>query len=245
MNTANNLDKSVPNHAIGEEERFKTDFYDYLDTPENSSRYTIAMDAIKRLSANRSLKILDVGCGHANIANYTDDEMEYVGIDHSQIAIEYCTEKFPNHTFVTGDAQNYLENSEPFDIIICCGFLFHNVDKNTLVRNNDKLMIEKCLSRLTSQGYLVIISPFAYSDAVGFQLFDQAKWKLNNIELVLSECKGNRVWQSMALQIGAGNRAKNQTEVPDWWTPADRGGNFNRYSGTYLGSWTLILEPKD
>lgn len=245
MSISSNGLESMPNHEIGEEERFETDFYDYLDSPENRSRYEVAIDALSRLRPNESLTILDVGCGHANIANSISDRISYIGIDHSEVAIEACRKNFPNQTFVVGDALNYLNSSDPVDAIVCCGFLFHNVDKNTLTRNDDNVLVNQCLASLKKDGLLIIISPFAYSDAEGYEMFDQASWKLKNMELVLDGCNGEKVWQSMVLQLGAGDRAKNQNHVPDWWTPPTRDGNTNRYSGTYLGSWTVMLSPKE
>ena len=75
---------------------------------------------------NGSNRILDVGCGTANILAYLDD-VEYFGFDPSSKYIETARKKFGKKgtfecSFVSEDI---LENQEPFDTIIALGVLHH------------------------------------------------------------------------------------------------------------------------
>lgn len=241
------MNTNLPNHLISEEERFSTDFYNYLSTPENASRYTPSIDFLSRKYGNRQIRIWDIGCGNAAFAKYLPEHYRYIGIDHSEVAILHCRKFFPQYEFIVSDLNKILhstdESGDRPDVIILCGLLFHSVSKNTLDKKNDREIVDLCLETLSTDGHLIIIAPFAYSDIEGYRTIDQAKWKLSEVEKIITGCKAKTVWQSMTMQIGVDARVREQQMQPDWFLPANRGDCANRYSGTYLGSWTIILQP--
>ena len=234
------------NHAIGEEARFDTDFYDYLASPENATRYTPAADYLYRRYRDSPYSLLDVGCGNAAFAQHALGAIRYVGIDHSQSAISDCAAAYPEHSFICDDAVAGLENlareRRRFDAVLMCGFLFHVVDKSSLAKKSDADPLRFALQNvLEPDGVLIVIAPFAFRDNETYSLLEQAAWKLATVESVLEDLPVRRVHQVLAVQFGVEHHVASQAQTPDWFVPPEDESCENRYSGHYLASWTLVL----
>lgn len=96
-------------------------------------------------------RILDVGCGPADILEALPPDIEYTGIDHSEAYIEKARSRNdPRATFFVEDAANLvLENAGAYQRIIATGLL-HHIDDDASVA-----FFETCRKLLAPGGFLV------------------------------------------------------------------------------------------
>lgn len=242
------IEEQAPERKTSEEERFQDDYYSYFESPENATRYTPSVWFLDQAFKQSSFSLLDLGCGNAALNKYLPERCDYLGIDHSEAAIEYCAKLYPNQKFITKDLSLVLpelaSENQKFDAIVLAGLLFHNVDKETLQQNDDRELVQFCLDNLISdRGYLVIIVPFAYGDHPSHNLYARAQWLQNLVEELLETAKANIVYENISLQVGLDKKVREQKKTPDWFV-ADRTADYsNKYAGTYMATWTFIASP--
>ncbi|URD47624.1 trans-aconitate 2-methyltransferase [Chroococcidiopsis sp. CCNUC1] len=234
-----------PDRKTSEEERFQDDYYSYFEAPENATRYAPSAWFLNEAFQQQSFSVLDLGCGNAALSQYLPERCEYVGVDHSEAAIEQCLSLYPNKQFIAKDLSILLpelaSENKKFDAVVLAGLLFHNVDKETLEKKDDRELIQFCLSQLTSEkGYLVIIVPFAYGNHPSHNLFVRAEWLQKLVEDMLNAAKAKIVYENISLQIGLDERVRQQKQIPDWFVPDSNADYANNYAGTYMAAWTFI-----
>lgn len=85
-------------------------------------------DFIKAKDGDR---ILDIGCGPANMVYYLPKNIDYVGFDDSRLYIDNAKKKFPqeNYSFFCERVNFAKDFDEKFDIIMANAIL-HHVDDN-------------------------------------------------------------------------------------------------------------------
>lgn len=85
-------------------------------------------DYIKAKGGDR---IIDIGCGPANMVEYLPKDIDYVGFDDSKTYIENAKKKFPqsNYTFFCERVNFAKDFDEKFDIIMANAIL-HHLDDN-------------------------------------------------------------------------------------------------------------------
>ncbi|HEX5037040.1 MAG TPA: class I SAM-dependent methyltransferase [bacterium] len=105
------------------------------------------------------MKILDVGCGTADLLAHFPKPIEYYGVDLNADYIHYAERKFGEKgTFVCGDANDaVLDSKHEFDLIIANGLLHHLEDQDAMK------LLEKMASRLRPAGRVVTFDP-CYTD---------------------------------------------------------------------------------
>ena len=75
-------------------------------------------------------KILDIGCGTADILEYFPATVDYFGFDLNDQYIQYAKNKYRQRgTFVCNDVNNQLHDLPKFDIILANGLLHHLGDQ--------------------------------------------------------------------------------------------------------------------
>jgi len=101
------------------------------------------------------MKILDIGCGSAELFPYLPDSIEYYGIDLSQKYIDYAKNKFGEKgTFICGDInEKTFELKHKFDLVIGYGLL-HHLDDNEVIR-----LFKTVTSILKPNGRVVTFDP--------------------------------------------------------------------------------------
>lgn len=99
---------------------------------------------------NKSLKILDVGCGTGSILKSLKSKGELYGIDISDFAIKMCS-SMGNFKLKRMDAENLKFPKETFDLIILLDILEHV--------KNDKKVIDRCYGVLKKNGVVIITVP--------------------------------------------------------------------------------------
>lgn len=121
--------------------------------------------------SNRSLSILDMGCGFAEFLNYLKQNnissYKYIGIDCEAFMVEEARKRFPSHDFYVKNALN--DRLFYTDYYVCSGTL------NLLHKKDFFIFIETCYKYCNK----ALIFNFLYQDS------------FNNItiEEVLSFCK--------------------------------------------------------
>jgi SAM-dependent methyltransferase len=91
----------------------------------------IKQDIFRRIiAANNIRTIVDIGCG--DMCWYTEGlltDLEYIGVDISDLIIRKNKERFPELTFITQDiAKDYPKGIEA-DLCICFDMLLHQCDE--------------------------------------------------------------------------------------------------------------------
>ena len=234
-----------PDRKTSEEERFQDDYYSYFEAPENATRYAPSVWFLDEAFKQQSFSVLDLGCGNAALNKYLPTRCEYVGVDHSEAAIEGCLKLYPDRQFIAKDLSILLpelaSENKKFDAVVLAGLLFHNVDKETLEKKDDRELIQFCLSKLVSdRGYLVIIVPFAYGNHRSHNLFVRAEWLQKLVEEMLESAKAKIVYENISLQIGLDEKVRQQKQTPDWFVADSNADYANNYAGTYMAAWTFI-----
>ena len=242
------IEEQAPDRKTSEEERFQDDYYSYFESPENATRYTPSVWFLDEAFKQQSFSLLDLGCGNGALNKYLPERCDYLGIDHSEAAIQYCSELYPNKKFLAKDLSIALpelaSENQKFDAVVLAGLLFHNVDKETLEQKDDQELVQFCLDKLISEkGYLVIIVPFAYGDHPSHNLYARAEWLQKLVEQLLETAKAKIVSENISLQIGLDKKVRQQKTTPDWFVPDSAADYSNKYAGTYMATWTFIASP--
>ncbi|MEH2174572.1 class I SAM-dependent methyltransferase [Nostoc sp.] len=235
----------VPERATSEEERFQDDYYSYFEAPENLTRYTPTGGFLSNTFPENSFSLLDLGCGNGALSKYLPARCDYLGVDHSELAIEQCLKLYPDRNFVTKDLSLFLselvEENKKFDAVVLAGLLFHSINKETQEKKDDQEIIQFCLNKiLNDKGYLVLIVPFCYGDHPSHSLFVRAEWLQKSIEKMLEIANAKIVHENISLQIGLEKRVRQQKATPDWFVSDSSADYPSIFVGTYMASWTFI-----
>lgn len=103
-------------------------------------------------------RILDIGCGTAEILRYLPDDIEYYGFDHSPKYIAAAKKRFEGiGHFVCGPIEEISLSALPkFDVVLVLGVLHHLDDcsarqlvklaKTALIDNGRLVTIDPCLA---------------------------------------------------------------------------------------------------
>jgi SAM-dependent methyltransferase len=238
-----------PDRNTSEEERFQDDYYSYLESPENAPRYKPTSCFLEDTFQGKSFSLLDLGCGNAALCKYLPENCDYLGVDHSELAVKQCLKLYPNKKFIAQDLSVLLpqmvEKKQKFDAVVLAGLLFHSTDKNTLEKKDDQEIIQFCLQNLVSEkGYLVIIVPFAYGNHPSHNLFARGELLQKLVEKMLKTAEANIVYENISLLLGLDKRIRQQKTMPDWFVPDSDADYANLYAGTYMATLTFISSPE-
>lgn len=133
-------------------------FYEDIISAQNmyysawKNEYQIALDTILDLKINKTLNVLDVGCGFGNFLKKLKkyDHINPVGLEFNKSAIEHCKDN--NIEVYTKSIEEYSEkNKEKFDVVCSFQVLEHVTHVNSF--------IESCISCLKPNGILILGTP--------------------------------------------------------------------------------------
>ncbi len=88
--------------------------YDYLDSVELAPRMAVMAAYIRRYGARR---VLDVGCGFADLLNYLDDGVGYIGVDISRTATDQARTRFSGRADTAFHVVNFRQWEPPEDAV--------------------------------------------------------------------------------------------------------------------------------
>ena len=107
--------------------------YEILDWESKDAQYSRFSILAKYVDLN-NLSLLDVGCGLADLYSFFNDasiNVNYVGVDISELMIKNASSRFPNIDFRCVDIfsnEVFLENS--FDVVFSSGIFNLNLGNN-------------------------------------------------------------------------------------------------------------------
>lgn len=83
------------------------------------------------IKANAGDRILDIGCGPANMVSFLPENIDYIGFDESEAYIRNAKKKFPqkNYSFFQERVNFAKDFNEKFDIIMANAILHHINDE--------------------------------------------------------------------------------------------------------------------
>ena len=84
------------------------------------------------IKTEKGSRILDMGCGTANIVSFFSSEIEYIGIDFSQKYIDYASKKYAKQTFLCCNICEKNQLNGTFDIVISKGVMAGLTDEQLL-----------------------------------------------------------------------------------------------------------------
>ena len=114
---------------------------------------------LKKISSEvkENQNILDLGCGNGRLIDAFDKKINYFGIDQSEALIKLAKERYPNYSFITGDALalskiNLKEKNFPqkFDYIFSIAVLQHIPGKQKRIE-----LIKSLKNNLNPKGKVV------------------------------------------------------------------------------------------
>ena len=106
----------------------------------------------KALEAYRHGTILDVGCGLGECSRFA--EAGYTGIDNSSPRIAFAAKRYPQHTFLVGDARSLPFKAATFDLAMLIDTSHHLSD--------DQLRTVLVEMKRVARKYLVISDPVPF-----------------------------------------------------------------------------------
>lgn len=136
------------------DEQYRNNYSAKMDCADQQPR-NLAISGIILENLEPGLKILDIGCGNGTLYNYLSNiDVNYLGIDLSEMAISEAHEKFSdkkNARFTAIDFEEFPA-TEKFDIVIFNEVLYYfPYDKIISV-------IKKAFSLLKSDESLIVVS---------------------------------------------------------------------------------------
>ncbi len=116
-------------------------------------------------------KVLDVGCGPADILKYLHKEVNYTGIDLNKHYIEKARSKYPQHKFIVGDLESpdFPIEDASFDTIFMVG-VQHHLDDEIL-----KILTRQINEKLKKGGRFLYLEPVRTSHQGKVE-----RWFMNN-----------------------------------------------------------------
>lgn len=108
------------------------------------------------LQVDDGARVLDLGCGYGDIAQYYANRCSYVGIDSNDAYIKEARRRNSdnNAIFITGDVSDeVILNHGPFDLVLLTGVLHHLPSKSVEQIAQDSRRL------ISNSGRLVAIEP--------------------------------------------------------------------------------------
>lgn len=235
---------SIETKPFSLEDQFGTDFYDYLNTSENQIRYSQIGTFLRSTFRKEEFFLLDVACANGNLIPHLPKRCNYTGVDHNLQAIDGCKEKFssPSKNFICSDIRGISELPRTYDVIVLSGVFWNTIDATSLEKISEKDILRSIFPVLKKNGYIILVTPFAYSDNDQCSLFNQAKWKRDCVYEVLSSTQDiHIVHENMSLLVGLEKQILKQKMFPDWFI-ANPKDFVSPYCGHYLGTWCIICK---
>ncbi|GAV20305.1 bifunctional 3-demethylubiquinone-9 3-methyltransferase/ 2-octaprenyl-6-hydroxy phenol methylase [Mariprofundus micogutta] len=103
----------------------------------------------------KGLRILDIGCGTAEILEFLPEDIHYVGFDASMQYIEQARQRFGNRGEFFSELVNsaHLNHLGKFDVVLAFGVLHHLDDPETA------MLFDLAVEALDHNGSVITVDP--------------------------------------------------------------------------------------
>ena len=109
----------------------------------------------EELKKNKFIKILDIGCGTANILNVLSNNLKYYGFDANKKCIIYAKNKYINQNFFCKIFNEKNSKIVPKVDVIILNAVLHHLDNKEIT-----LLLELLKKKIKDKGKIIIIEPF-------------------------------------------------------------------------------------
>jgi 2-polyprenyl-3-methyl-5-hydroxy-6-metoxy-1,4-benzoquinol methylase len=153
------------------------------DRIEDLKRLQFIDSCIEKLT-QKSLSILDVGCGNGNISRYLGAKNhEVLGIDISKESIEKASKlnTFENVSFKHLAAEHLIQQGKKYDVVVCSEVIEH-LDEPSIVLNELRYL-------LAPNGILIVTVPNGFGPRE-LLITKPMQWMKNRTPGVFSVVKG-------------------------------------------------------
>lgn len=120
--------------------------------------------------------VLDLGCGNARLLNGLPDDIEYVGIDFSEVLLSEARKLHPHNNFYQGDISDEktweMLRGTKFDAIYCVAVLHHVPQKE------QQIFILENINKLLNPGGFAYISIWNLLNIKFFWKHHLKSWRL-------------------------------------------------------------------
>lgn len=130
--------------------KYRSGLWNGLDEIDEMGRFAIIGGLIKKKFSG-NLNILELGCGRGSLLDYIySEELNYLGIDLSNVAINYAKEKYKysNINFLEDDFNNINSSINNFDCIVFNESLYYANNIESILFNYNGL--------LKKNGYIIV-----------------------------------------------------------------------------------------
>jgi 2-polyprenyl-3-methyl-5-hydroxy-6-metoxy-1,4-benzoquinol methylase len=138
-------------------------FYDFIQhaTLAYKFRNRLIMEELKK---NKFNKILDIGCGTANILNVLGNNMKYYGFDTNKKCIIYAKNKYINQNFFCKIFDKKNSKIVPKVDVIILNAVLHHLNSKEII-----LLLELLKNKIKNDGKIIIIEPFYSKTTFSFR----------------------------------------------------------------------------
>jgi 2-polyprenyl-3-methyl-5-hydroxy-6-metoxy-1,4-benzoquinol methylase len=109
-----------------------------LDSSTEGTRYGAIAEMLHNFGVDGS--VLDVGCGEAVLRAWLPNDVSYIGIEPSAIAVQVALERNPSTKIIHTRAETFEALTERFDSIVFNEMLYYTADPVGLVRKYAPLL---------------------------------------------------------------------------------------------------------
>lgn len=113
-------------------ERYQAHGYSPLTLGWNKGRQTIRFDVLSSHYDFSGKSVLDIGCGFGDLLHTLGEKFDpvaaYTGVDLVEPLVEEARQRWPAHSFLTGDFLDLEFKDDSFDYAVASGVFNHRLD---------------------------------------------------------------------------------------------------------------------
>lgn len=152
------LNKEFYNEAFTKGGSKQIYFKDFSETPW----VNVWSEIIHKIKIGNYKNVLDIGCGPGQFASFLFNEVgfvNYLGIDFSEVAIDFAKKNAPEFSFLCADAKEFDFTSIDYDVVVITEFLEHvEWDIELLLKLKKGVLILATLPNMDSKGHVRFLS---------------------------------------------------------------------------------------